>query len=101
MRKALLAGLALAVCGFVGLSGVEAQFTGREISGYVRAAGYSGAPPGTVVQLQLVGGGTDQQINVDSSGRFQFQPPTGGIYYVVARAPGYREASQRVDLVTN
>lgn len=101
MKKAFLMGLAFSVCLFIGLSGLEAQFTGREISGYVRAAGHNGAPPGTVVQLQLVGGGTDQQVTVDSSGRFQLQPMSNGIYYVVAKAPGYREASQRVDLITN
>ena len=101
MKKTLLMGLTCGICLLIGLSGLEAQFTGREITGYVRAAGYSGAPPGTVVQLQLVGGGTDQQVNVDSSGRFQFQPSSGGLYYVVAKAPGYREVSQRVDLITN
>lgn len=102
MRKHLFT---LAVTGLLLLwavtPGADAQFTGKEISGYVRAQGRSEPPPGTIVQLQLVGGETDQQVTPDSSGRFTFPSLSNSIYYVVAKAPGYREASQRVDLVTS
>ncbi|MCI0461385.1 MAG: tetratricopeptide repeat protein [Gemmataceae bacterium] len=84
----------------VALPSAEAQFSGKEINGYVRAQGRSEPPPGTVVELQGSGGGVDQSVRPDSSGRFTFSSLGKYIYYVVAKAPGYREASQRVDLVT-
>lgn len=95
----------LSVVGFfaalVAVASLNAQMPDRAINGFVRARGSSVPPPGTVVTLQLVGGGTENQVVPGGNGRFAFESLSNSIYYVVAKAPGYREASQRVDLVTN
>lgn len=78
---------------------LPAQFGGREISGYVRAQGSAEPPPGTVISLQLSGGGLLEQTTPQGNGFFKFEALQKGGYYVVVRAPGYREASHRVDVI--
>lgn len=79
---------------------LQAQEGGSgNISGFVYAAGSSQPPPGVLVSLQSDAGEIITQITPEGSGRFQFSGIRRGVYYVTARAPGYREASQRADLI--
>jgi tetratricopeptide (TPR) repeat protein len=64
----------------------------------VVAAGTSQPPAGTLVTLSSDIGEIIQQQTPEGSGRFQFVFVRRGIYYVTARAPGYRDASARADI---
>ncbi|MCI0461384.1 MAG: tetratricopeptide repeat protein [Gemmataceae bacterium] len=96
-RLAALLGLSypLAVC----VPPAQAQVHIREISGFVRAQGMNQPPPGTILSLQLGGGGTLERVTPQGSGYFKFEALHKGVYYVVATAPGYQEASQRVEVI--
>jgi tetratricopeptide (TPR) repeat protein len=71
----------------------------REIRGRVLASATGQPIPGAVVSLESSVGDVLQQQSADG-GYFQFLYLGGGIFYVAARAPGFREQKQRVDLVT-
>ncbi len=77
----------------------QSQSAGGAIQGYARAASTNQPVEGTVVLLQSDAGEIIQQIPTEGSGQFYFQNLRRQIYYVTARAPGYREATQRVDLL--
>jgi tetratricopeptide (TPR) repeat protein len=83
------------------VASLNAQMPDRAIDGFVRVQGSMTPPPGTVVTLQLVGGGTEEQVVPGGNGRFTFASLSSANYYVVAKAPGYRDATQRVNLVDN
>lgn len=87
------------LCALAPLLPLFAQFTGRQITGYVRAEGSTEAPPATTVSLQLSGGGVLEETTASGDGYFKFESLHKGVYYVVARAPGYREVSQRVEVL--
>ncbi len=81
---------------------VRAQATmPREISGFARASNTNMPPEGTVVYLQSEMGEIIQQMSPEGSGSFTFPMLSPQIYYVAARAPGYREIRQRADLLSN
>ena len=79
-----------------------AQGTGGagEITGYVRVAGHSEPPQGTVVTLQSDAGEIVQQVTPEGSAYFRFTSLRQGIYYVTAKAPGYRATTERADILT-
>ena len=68
------------------------------ITGYARAAGTNQPVQGTVILLQSDAGEIIQQVSTEGSGLFQFQNLRRQIYYVTAKAPGYRDITQRADL---
>lgn len=79
---------------------LPAQEGSGEINGFVRAAGSNQPVQGTLVQLQSDMGEIIQQTTAEGTGRFQFSSLRRQLYYVNARAPGYRETTQRADLFT-
>ncbi len=94
-RFALLASLAFLSC----LLPAPARAQGSaEIAGYVRVSNSSEPPPGTLVTLHSDAGEIIQQVTPEAGGRFAFSFLTRGVYYVSARALGYREVSERADV---
>lgn len=69
-----------------------------KIHGQVRIAGSEAVIQGVMVRLEGESGAIVQQTATDGLGQFEFPSLGQGIYYVVARTPGYRDARQRVDL---
>jgi Flp pilus assembly protein TadD len=69
-----------------------------QIQAQARLKDNSPAPPGTLLELDLQDGEMVEQCQTDSTGRCRFSPPSHGIYVVRAKAAGYKEASQLVDL---
>ncbi len=74
------------------------QSAAREISGSVRSANSNGPIPGATVILESSVGEVIQQMPIEGSGRFSFSGIAPAIYYVTARAPGYRERRERADV---
>ena len=71
---------------------------GLEIVGQVRFVG-SGLPADRVqVRLERFGGGTLDQLDTDSTGRFRFANLARGYYRVVIHTPGYHAVQQDADL---
>jgi len=102
MRVWKLAALS-AVAGLSLLAGISnAQSTmPREIAGFARASNTNQPPQGTVIYLESEMGEIIQQISPEGSGSFSFPMLSPQIYYVAARAPGYREVRHRADLLSN
>lgn len=73
----------------------------REVAGFVRAANTNQAVEGTIVSLQSDIGEHINQINVEGNGYFSFSSLNPGVYYVAARAPGYKETRSRADLFSS
>ena len=71
---------------------------GRSIGGQILYAAGNRPVQGAYVSLELESGGTARSATTGSNGRFQFDGVGGGVYYVVARMPGYHRASRRLDL---
>jgi len=82
----------------VGVNPAEAQSAGAVVTGYARAAATNQPVLGTIISLQSGAGEIIQQATIEGGGQFQFQNLRRQVYYVTAKAPGYREATQRVDL---
>jgi tetratricopeptide (TPR) repeat protein len=76
-----------------------ASDVGREIRGIVRAAGSNQPIEGTIVALESSLGEIVQQATPEGSGTFTFGMLSRAVYYVSARAPGYKEMRQRADLM--
>jgi tetratricopeptide (TPR) repeat protein len=69
-----------------------------EVVGQVRLVD-SGQPAHRIsVRLERFGGGTIDQMETDSGGRFRFANLARGYYKVVVNAPGYRAVQQDADL---
>lgn len=69
-----------------------------EIVGQVRLAG-SGLPADRVpVRLERFGGGTVDQLDTDSTGRFRFANLPRGYYKVIVNTPGFHAVQQDADL---
>ncbi len=71
-----------------------------QIRGQVRYAHGPAAPQGILITLESDRVGLVAQTQTDSQGKFEFNQIPQQVYQVKARHPGYREASQRVDLTT-
>lgn len=69
-----------------------------EVSGQVNIAGTGGSARNIPVRLERFSGGTVDQINTDTRGRFRFTNLTRGYYKVVINAPGFGPAQQEADL---
>ncbi len=69
------------------------------IRGKVRLPGDRPAPAGTLVSLEMPGGGTATQTQTDSQGKFEFIQLSPAQYEVHVRAVGYYADSQVVDLI--
>jgi Tfp pilus assembly protein PilF len=65
---------------------------------FVRLADNRPAPVGTLVELDYANGEMVAQGQTDSSARCIFTPGGHGFYLVRARAPGFREVTQPLDL---
>lgn len=94
--------LAILILGLAGAARLApAQVTPevqREIRGWVRSAATNQPIPGATVYLSSDIGEVIQQSSPEASGFFVFPYLSKAIYYVSARAPGYREVRQRADL---
>ncbi len=97
--------LLLAVLGVTGLSSVgwpqlrpPRPLARTQIRGQVRYADGAAAPQGVMVLLESERGGLVAQTQTDSQGKFTFTQIPQERYIVKARHPGYREASERVDI---
>jgi tetratricopeptide (TPR) repeat protein len=69
-----------------------------EVSGQVNVAGTGGSARNIPVRLERFSGGTVDQINTDTRGRFRFTNLSRGYYKVVINAPGFGPAQQEADL---
>lgn len=69
-----------------------------EVSGQVNLAGTGGSARNIPVRLERFSGGTVDQINTDTRGRFRFTNLSRGYYKVVINAPGFDPAQQEADL---
>jgi tetratricopeptide (TPR) repeat protein len=65
---------------------------------FVRLADNKPAPVGTLVELDYANGEMVDQGQTDSSARCIFAPGGHGLYLIRAKAPGYKEVSQQLDL---
>jgi Tfp pilus assembly protein PilF len=65
---------------------------------FVRLGDNRPAPVGTLVELDYANGEMVDQGQTDSSARCIFAPGGHGLYLVRARAPGFKEATQQLDL---
>lgn len=100
MKTGRLVGAAAALLFSLAPATTQAQEPGSgEIAGFVRAGGTNQPVLGTIVSLHSDAGEIIAQVTPEGSGRFAFSGIRRGLYYVSARAPGYREASQRADLM--
>jgi tetratricopeptide (TPR) repeat protein len=72
---------------------------GREISGFVRSARSNQPVDGTLIILSSDAGEVIQQIVPEGSGHFRFTNLRKQVFYVTVRAPGYRESTQRANLI--
>ena len=72
-----------------------------QVNGQVRYA-RGGAPAEQVlVRLESFGGGIVTEVMTDRTGKFRFSGLVPDQYTVTARAPGYREVQEHIDLKTN
>ena len=71
-----------------------------QIHGQVRYA--KGGKPAELilVRLESFRGGVEGEVTTDRSGKFNFSGLNPDLYVVTVRTPGFREASQQVDLRT-
>jgi hypothetical protein len=58
----------------------------------------SPAPRGSSCKLEVQNGQMLEQAQTDSSGKCRFVPSAHGIYLIRIKAPGYLEATEKVDL---
>jgi len=65
---------------------------------FVRLPDNRPAPVGTLVELDYANGEMVDQKQTDNSARCLFTPGNHGLYLVRAKAPGFREAAQQLDL---
>jgi Tfp pilus assembly protein PilF len=65
---------------------------------FVRLADNRPAPVGTLVELDYANGEVVDQGQTDSSARCIFAPGGHGLYLVRAKAPGFKEVTQQLDL---
>ena len=72
-----------------------------EIRGLVQTASGASIGRGALVMLESARGGFIEQSQTDDQGRFGFTQLGDGVYVVRVRQPGFREASEQVDLTTN
>lgn len=72
-----------------------------QVHGQVRFA--SGAKPAEhiLVRLDRTDGGVAGEVTTDRTGKFRFTNLVPAQYLITARAPGFVEAQQRVDLLTS
>jgi tetratricopeptide (TPR) repeat protein len=78
--------------------GTPRQFTNLQIQVQVRTSDGSATPRGVLVELEGEDGTPIDQQQTDSTGKCRFGPPSGAVYIVRARQPGYLSATYRVDL---
>lgn len=72
-----------------------------QVNGQVRYS-KGGAPADQVlVRLESFGGGVVTEMTTDRTGKFRFSGLSPAQYTVTARAAGYREMQQHIDLKTN
>ena len=64
----------------------------------VRLADNKPAPVGTLVELDYANGEMVDQGQTDSSARCIFAPGGHGLYLIRAKAPGFKEVTQQLDL---
>jgi Tfp pilus assembly protein PilF len=69
-----------------------------EVVGQVRLIETGGPANRISVRVERFGGGTIDQMETDSGGRFRFANLARGYYKVIVNAPGYRTVQQDADL---
>ncbi len=79
-------------------SAALAQTGSGQVAGSVRLASGQPPPDGTLLSIQSDAGEIVQQITPQGSGYFQFSGLRRMVYYVTAKAPGYREVTERADI---
>jgi Tfp pilus assembly protein PilF len=78
--------------------GTPRQYTNLQIQVQVRTSDGSATPRGVLVELEGEDGTPIDQQQTDSTGKCRFGPPSGAVYIVRAKQPGYLPATYRVDL---
>jgi tetratricopeptide (TPR) repeat protein len=96
--------LELIVCTGTGWVQIGAQETGPslvQIRGLVRYSNGQAAEQGIMVTIEdLSHGGILARLQTDERGRFEIQQIPQAVYMVEIHQPGFRDVSQRVDLMT-
>lgn len=72
-----------------------------QVHGQVRFAAGTKPAEHVLVRLDRTDGGVAGEVTTDRTGKFRFTNLVPAQYLITARAPGYFEAQQRVDLLTS